>query len=78
MLKMLVIGLYGGKDQGILVFIVEQMKEVLQKVGNKFEFYVYMNLGYVFNVDYCFSYVEVDVKDVWSKVVVFFKQYGVV
>ncbi len=76
-LKTPVIGLYGGKDQGIPVSTVEQMKEALQKAGNKSEFHVYMNSGHAFNADYRPSYVEADAKDAWGKVVAFFKQHGV-
>ncbi|WP_343585395.1 dienelactone hydrolase family protein [Herbaspirillum sp.] len=77
-LKVPVIGLYGGKDQGIPVATVEQMKEALQKAGNKSEFHVYPNSGHAFNADYRPSYVEADAKDAWARVVAWFKSHGVI
>ncbi|MBO9536930.1 dienelactone hydrolase family protein [Herbaspirillum sp.] len=77
-LKVPVIGLYGGKDQGIPVATVEQMKEALQKAGNKSEFHVYPNSGHAFNADYRPSYVEADAKDAWAQVVAWFKSHGVI
>lgn len=77
-LKVPVIGLYGGKDQGIPVATVEQMKEALQKAGNKSEFHVYPNSGHAFNADYRPSYVEADAKDAWTQVVAWFKGHGVI
>lgn len=77
-LKVPVIGLYGGKDQGIPVSTVEQMKEALQKAGNKSEFHVYPNSGHAFNADYRPSYVEADAKDAWAQVTAWFKSHGVI
>ncbi|TWC68410.1 dienelactone hydrolase family protein [Herbaspirillum sp. SJZ099] len=77
-LKVPVIGLYGAKDQGIPVSTVEQMKEALQKTGNKSEFHVYPNSGHAFNADYRPSYVEADAKDAWAHVVAWFKSHGVI
>ncbi|MBB5392569.1 MULTISPECIES: dienelactone hydrolase family protein [unclassified Herbaspirillum] len=77
-LKVPVIGLYGAKDQGIPVSTVEQMKEALQKAGNKSEFHVYPNSGHAFNADYRPSYVEADAKDAWAHVVAWFKSHGVI
>ncbi|MFL9924619.1 dienelactone hydrolase family protein [Herbaspirillum lusitanum] len=76
-LKVPVLGLYGGKDNGIPVDTVEKMKDALQKAGNKSEFIVYPNSGHAFNADYRPSYVEADAKDGWAHAVEWFKKHGV-
>lgn len=76
-LKVPVLGLYGGKDAGIPVATVEQMKEALQKAGNKSEFVVFPNSGHAFNADYRQSYVEADAKEGWKRAVAWFKSHGV-
>jgi carboxymethylenebutenolidase len=77
-LKAPVLGLYGGKDGGIPVATVEQMKEALAKTGNKSEFVVFPNSGHAFNADYRPSYVEADAKEGWKRAVEWFKSHGVV
>jgi carboxymethylenebutenolidase len=77
-LKVPVLGLYGGKDGGIPVSTVEQMKEALAKTGNKSEFRVYANSGHAFNADYRPSYVEADARDAWGQAVAWFKSHGVI
>jgi len=76
-LKAPVLGLYGGKDGGIPVATVEQMKEALAKTGNKSEFVVFPNSGHAFNADYRPSYVEADAKESWKRAVEWFKSHGV-
>jgi len=76
-LKAPVLGLYGGKDGGIPVATVEQMKEALAKTGNKSEFVVFPNSGHAFNADYRPSYVEADAKEGWKRAVEWFKSHGV-
>jgi carboxymethylenebutenolidase len=76
-LKAPVLGLYGGKDGGIPVASVEQMKEALAKTGNKSEFVVFPNSGHAFNADYRSSYVEADAKEGWKRAVEWFKSHGV-
>src|SRR5450830_1914775 len=76
-LKVPVLGLYGGKDGGIPVATVEQMKEVLQKAGNKSAFVVFPNSGHAFHADYRPSYVEADAKDGWQRAIAWFKSHGV-
>ena len=76
-LKVPVLGLYGGKDQGITQEHVAQMKEALAKGNSKSEFVVYPNSGHAFNADYRPSYVEADAKDGWKRVLAWFKAHGV-
>ncbi|AMO98606.1 prolyl oligopeptidase family protein [Collimonas arenae] len=76
-LKVPVLGLYGGKDQGITQEHVAQMKEALAKGSSKSEFVVYPNSGHAFNADYRPSYVEADAKDGWKRVLAWFRAHGV-
>lgn len=76
-LKTPVLGLYGGKDGGIPVDTVEQMKSALAKAGNKSEFVIYPNSGHAFHADYRPSYVEADAKDGWQRCLAWFKTHGV-
>jgi carboxymethylenebutenolidase len=76
-LKVPVLGLYGGKDGGIPVATVEQMKEALHKAGNQSAFVVFPNSGHAFHADYRPSYVEADAKDGWQRAIEWFKTHGV-
>lgn len=77
-LKVPVLGLYGGKDGGIGLDTVEQMRAALQKAGSKSELVVFPNSGHAFHADYRPSYVEADAKDGWQRAVAWFKSHGVV
>ena len=72
-----VLGLYGGKDQGIPLDTVEQMRTALQKAKVDAEIVVYPNAPHAFLADYRPSYVEADAKDAWQKMLAWFKRYGV-
>jgi carboxymethylenebutenolidase len=76
-LKVPVLGLYGGKDDGIPQDTLAQMKAALAKGSSKSEFVVYPNSGHAFNADYRPSYVEADAKDGWKRTLAWFKQHGV-
>jgi carboxymethylenebutenolidase len=76
-LKVPVLGLYGGKDEGIPLDTVEQMKAQLAKGSSGSEFVVYPDAGHAFHADYRPSYVEADAKDGWNKCVAWFKSHGV-
>lgn len=52
------------------------MCQVLWAVNVKAEIIVYLDVGYVFNVDYCLSYYVVFVEDGWQCMLEWFKQYG--
>jgi carboxymethylenebutenolidase len=75
-LKAPVIGLYGGKDQGIPVETVEQMRAALKKAKVDTEIVVYPDAPHAFLADYRPSYVEADAKDAWQKMLAWFKKYG--
>ncbi len=79
-LKAPVLGLYGGKDQGIPVESVDRMKTALEKApaaAKGSTIIVYPDAPHGFNADYRPSYVRVDAEDAWGKMLAFFKANGV-
>jgi carboxymethylenebutenolidase len=80
-LKAPVLGLYGGKDQGIPVESVEQMRATLKKSKSKAaresELIVYPEAGHGFNADYRPSYRKDQAEDGWKLAVAWFKANGV-
>ena len=76
-LKVPVLGLYGGKDGGIPLDTVEQMKAALAKGNSKSELVVFPNSGHAFHADYRPSYVEADAKEGWKRCLDWFKAHGV-
>lgn len=76
-IKAPVLGLYGGKDQGIPLDTVEQMRTVLKKAKVAAEIVVYPDAPHAFLADYRPSYVEADAKDAWQKMLAWFQKYGV-
>jgi carboxymethylenebutenolidase len=79
-LKAPVLGLYGGKDQGIPVPTVDQMRDALKKSTSKTaresELVVYKDAGHGFNADYRPSYNKEAATDGWQKLQDWFKKYG--
>ena len=71
------LGLYGGKDEGIPLDTIEKMKLELAKGTSLSEFVVYPNSGHAFHTDYRPSYVEADAKDGWKRCLDWFKAHGV-
>ncbi|HET9953109.1 MAG TPA: dienelactone hydrolase family protein [Polyangiaceae bacterium] len=80
-LKAPVLGLYGGKDQGIPVETVEQMRTALQQTNvhaaKKSTIKVYPDSGHAFFADYRPSYNKVDAEDGFKRCVQWLKQHGV-
>jgi carboxymethylenebutenolidase len=76
-LKAPVLGLYGGKDQGIPLDQVEKMREALKSAGSKSQIHVYPDAQHGFHADYRPSYSEADSKDAWGRMMAWFKQHGV-
>ncbi len=76
-LKGPVLGLYGGKDPGIPVNTVEQLKAQLTSSGNKSEFVIYPDAPHAFFADYRPSYRESAARDGWQRLQAWFRQYGV-
>lgn len=77
-LKGAVLGLYGGKDQGIPVADVDDMKSIMRRAGNPpAEFVVYPDAEHGFNADYRPSYNKQAAEDGWNRLLEWFKSHGV-
>ena len=72
-----VLGLYGGKDQGIPTDQVEKMRAQLKEAGNPSQIIVYPDAGHAFLADYRPSYDPKASADAWAKMLAFFKAHGV-
>jgi len=75
-LKAPVLGLYGGKDQGIPQDTVEQMRAALKAAGNPSEIVLYPEAGHGFNADYRPGYNKEAAQDGWKHLQRWFKKYG--
>ncbi len=76
-LKAPVLGLYGGKDQGIPVDTVERMRQALKAAHNPSEIIVYPDAPHGFHADYRPSYRPEAAKDGWKRLQEWFKEHGV-
>ena len=77
-IKVPVLGLYGAKDGGIPLADVEKMREALKGTGNKSEFVVYPDAGHGFGADFRpDNYRKQDAEDGWSRMLAWFKLWGV-
>lgn len=76
-LKAPVLGLYGGKDQGIPMESVQNMQAALKAAGSKSMIQVYPEAPHGFHADYRDSYREVDAKDAQQRMLIWFKKNGV-
>jgi carboxymethylenebutenolidase len=79
-LKAPVLGLYGGKDQGIPQESVERMRAALKKSKSKAaqgsEIIVYPDAGHGFHADYRPSYNKDAATDGWRRLQDWFKRHG--
>ena len=75
-LKAPVLGLYAGKDQGIPLESVEQMRTALKAAKVPSEIVVYPDAQHGFHADYRPSYKEDDAKDGWNRLLAWFKKHG--
>jgi carboxymethylenebutenolidase len=71
-----VLGLYGGKDTGIPLDTVEQMRTRLKSSSSKSEIIVYPEAPHAFFADYRPSYREKEAVDGWQRLRKWFKQNG--
>ncbi len=83
-LKAPVLGLYGGKDTGIPLSSLEDMKKALaaeaakgNQAAKASEFVVYPEAGHAFHADYRASYVKQAAEDGFSRALAWFKAKGV-
>jgi len=72
-----VLGLYGGKDDGIPLESVELMRQALRAANAKAEIVVYPDAGHAFNADYRPSYHQESAQDGWQRMLAWFKSAGV-
>lgn len=75
-LKAPVLGLYGGKDQGISQESIAAMKAALKAAGNPSQFHIYPDAPHGFHADYRPSYRQADAEDGWRRLLAWFKQHG--
>lgn len=75
-LKVPVLGLYGGLDQGIPLVDVEEMQKALEAAGKASEIHVYENAPHAFNADYRPSYRKDEAEDGWKRMLAWMAKYG--
>jgi carboxymethylenebutenolidase len=74
-----VLGLYGGKDAGIALDTVEQMKKALVEgsaAAKRSDVVVYADAPHAFHADYRPSYVKAAADDGWQRCLAWFKAQG--
>lgn len=77
-LKAPVLGLYGGKDQGIPVTDVEAMRRKLREYEKEgAEIVLYPDAQHGFHADYRASYDPGAARDGWRRMIDYFRKYGV-
>jgi carboxymethylenebutenolidase len=76
-LKIPVLGLYGGADQGIPNDTVEKMQAALKAKGNASEIVLYPDTPHGFHADYRPTYRADKAKEGWEKAIAYFKSRGV-
>jgi carboxymethylenebutenolidase len=76
-LKVPVLGLYGGSDNGIPVATVEQMREALKAGNSGSEIIVYPDTPHAFFADYRPSFRQEQAQDGWKRLQAWFKKHGV-
>lgn len=76
-LKVPVLGLYGGSDNGIPNKTVEQMQKALQRGNSGSEIILYPDTPHAFFADYRPSYRKQQAENGWKRLQAWFKQHGV-
>jgi carboxymethylenebutenolidase len=72
-----VLGLYGGKDEGIPLDQVDQMRVALSRGGNRSRIVVYPDAPHAFHADYRPTYRKEAAEDGWRRMLEWFKANGV-
>jgi len=75
-IKAPVLGLYGGKDTGIPLDTVEQMRTALARAKVPAQLIVYPQAEHGFHADYRPSYKQDDAQDGWRRLLAWFKEHG--
>ncbi len=76
-IKAPVLGLYGGKDQGIPISDVEDMQNELKGAQSRSEIVIYPEAPHGFHADYRQSYRKEAAEDGWKKMLEWFAKNGV-
>ena len=76
-IKAPVLGLYGGKDQGIPITDVEDMQNDLKGAGSKSGIVIYPEAPHGFHADYRQSYRKDAAEDGWKRMLEWFAKNGV-
>jgi carboxymethylenebutenolidase len=76
-LKAAVLGLYGGKDQGIGADQIEEMQAALMKAGSRSQIRVYPDAPHAFHADYRPTYRKEPAEDGWRRLLDWFRAHGV-
>lgn len=76
-LKAPVLGLYGGKDEGIPLDIVERMRAALRDAGGRSQIHLYPEAPHGFHADYRPSYRKEPAEDGWRRMLEWFRRNGV-
>jgi carboxymethylenebutenolidase len=71
-----VLGLYGGKDEGIPLAQVEQMRTKLKEGKSRSEIVVFPDAPHGFHADYRPSYRKADAEAGWKRMLAWFKEHG--
>jgi len=75
-IKVPVLGLYGGQDQGIPLEDVEAMRAALKAAGNPGEIVVYPDAPHAFHADHRPSYRKTEAEDGWRRMQDWLKRHG--
>ena len=75
-LKVPVLGLYGGKDQGIPQTSIEKMRAALKGGTSKSDIILYATAQHGFNADYRPSYGKAEAEDAWARMLAWFRKNG--
>lgn len=75
-LKVPVLGLYGGADQGIPLDDVEAMKDAVKKGTSRSELHVYPDAPHAFHADYRGTFKKESAEDGWRRLLAWLKTHG--
>ncbi|MPN42081.1 hypothetical protein SDC9_189637 [bioreactor metagenome] len=70
------LGLYGGKDQGIPLDDVEEMKGALKKGKSGSDIVVFPEAGHAFHADYRPSYRKAEAEEGWKRLLDWYARHG--
>jgi carboxymethylenebutenolidase len=76
-LKAPVLGLYGGRDDGIPLASVQRMQRALQEADSRSRIVIYPDAPHGFNADYRPGFRADDAADGWRRMLAWFRSHGV-